>query len=355
MTTGYASVAVLCAALTLTACGGGDAAPAPEGTAEVVVVPERWMTEADTLWNVDTPALWAGGGDGRVVVTGKDSHDLRVFDGATGATLEPIGGPGEALGSFLRPNAVLVVEDYGFVVERDNRRVQVVALPSGRPLGAFGSDELELPYGVVLSGSLPELTFWITDDYAVADSTAPDYTRRIHRYVVRIDEAGAPHVVDHATFGEASGEGALQVVESIGLDPELGRVLVADELRRSYLIYDMAGSYTGEALGAGAIQGDPEGIALVECPGGEGYWLVTDQRDEVSIFLLFDRRNLEPAGAFRGRVTANTDGITFAHGPVPGFPGGVMYAVHDDQALAAFAWDDVQPALGLRPGCGLSS
>jgi 3-phytase len=290
-----------------------------------------------------------------VVVTGKDSHDLRVFDGATGATLDPIGGPGEALGSFRRPNAVLVVEDYGFVVERDNRRVQVVALPSGRPLGAFGSDELELPYGVVLSGSLPELTFWITDDYAVADSTAPDYTRRVHRYVVRIDEAGAPHVVDHATFGEASGEGALQVVESIGLDPELGRVLVADELKRSYQIYDTAGSYTGEALGAGAIQGDPEGIALVECPGGEGYWLVTDQRDEVSIFLLFDRRNLEPAGAFRGRVTANTDGITFAHGPVPGFPGGVMYAVHDDQALTAFAWDDVQSALRLRPGCGVSS
>ena len=66
-----------------------------------------------------------------VLVTGKGSHDLRVFDGATGALMEPIGHAGSGAGQFLRPNGVRVVQDFALVVERDNRRIPVLGMPGG--------------------------------------------------------------------------------------------------------------------------------------------------------------------------------------------------------------------------------
>jgi 3-phytase len=318
------------------------------------VVAESWITEADTLWNVDTPALWTDGTRGIVLVTGKESHDLRLFDGATGATLETIGSAGSGPGEFLRPNGVIVVDDFALVVERDNARVQVLEMPQGTPLGSFGDDVLEYPYGLAAVGTPDALELWVTDDYEYEEDVVPDdLTHRLHRFRLTLRSGMAPRVSSHAAFGAPDGEGALRVVESIQIDPDAGVVYVADESRKSYLPYGLDGAYAGgAALGAGRIGGDPEGIVLVRCPGGAGYWVVTDQQDDVSLFRVFDRSDLSYTGTFRGEVTANTDGTTFAHGPVPGFPEGVLYAVHDDRALSAIDWGSVRSAMGLPAGCG---
>jgi 3-phytase len=143
------------------------------------------------------------------------------------------------------------------------------------------------------------------------------------------------------------------VVESIQVDPSAGLLFVADESRRSYLAYGGDGAFRGETLAAGYIEGDPEGIVLVTCADGGGYWIVTDQQDDVSLFRVFDRGDYSYVGSFRGEVTANTDGTTFAPGPVPGFPEGVLYAVHDDQALSAIDWGRVRDAMGLARDCGI--
>lgn len=345
-------------ALALAACGGGETPlPVTEAVrtapAESVTVPERWISVADTLWDVDTPALWTDGERGIVLVTAKATHDLKLFDGATGEELGVLGRKGSELGTFLRPNGVLVVGDYALVVERDNHRVQVLELPDGDPLGSFGADVLEYPYGIAAAGEPSGLTVWVTDDYEYEEDVVPDdLTRRVHRFDVDLRAIGGPVVSSHVTFGASDGEGALRVVESIQVDAERGRLFVADESRKSYLEYGLDGAYRSRALARGHVEGDPEGIVLVRCASGEGYWVVTDQQDDVSLFRVFDRDDLTYVGAFRGRVTANTDGASFEHGPVPGFVDGVLYAIHDDQALAAFDWSEVTRAMGLRAGCG---
>lgn len=333
----------------------GETPAAQDPAAEVFTVAERWVSEADTAWDVDTPDLWVGDERGLVLVTGKATHDLRVFDGATGETLEPIGSAGSGAGEFLRPNGVLVVEDFALVVERDNRRVQVLEMPEATPLGSFGADVLEYPYGIAAIGTPDSLTLWVTDDYEYEEDVVPDdLTHRVHRFDVRLANGTAPTVLAHTTFGAADGAGSLRVVESIQVDSARGRLFIADESRKSYMAYALHGQYLGgAALGAGMIEGDPEGIVLVECSDGGGYWIVTDQQDTVSLFRLFDRSSLDYVGTFRGPVTANTDGASFEHGPVPGFPNGVLYAVHDDQALSAFDWADVASAMGLPSGCGV--
>jgi hypothetical protein len=56
-------------------------------------------------------------------------------------------------------------------------------------------------------------------------------------------------------------------------------------------------------------------------------------------------------GSFAGEVTANTDGIWLGQGEIPGLDQGSLFALHDDGGLAAFAWEDIGEALGLRTGC----
>ena len=320
----------------------------------VVVVPERWISEGDTLWNVDTPALWHDQERGIVLVTGKDSHDLRMFDGAEGTVLGALGQEGTGLGDFLRPNAVLVLEDFVLVVERDNGRIQVLEMPEGNSLGAFGEGVLEYPYGIAMTGARDSLTLWVTDDYKGPQESVPeDLTRRLHRFTVRLESGAEPLVLNHETFGAAEGPGALEVVESIQVDPDAGTVFVADESRKAYLEHGSDGIFRGRMLGQGRIGGDPEGIVLVRCGASDGYWVVTDQQDDVSLFRIFDRQNLSYIATFRGAVTANTDGASFEPGPVPGFPNGAFYAIHDDQALSAFDWGEIVSLLDLRQGCGL--
>ncbi len=347
-------------ALAAIGCGGeggaedgtGDAPAALASEPAVHVIDERWVTVADTLWDVDTPALWTDGAQSVVLVTAKGTHDLQLFDGASGERVGSFGTQGAAPGDFDRPNGVLVVGDFALVVERDNHRVQVLEMPEGTPLGSFGADELRYPYGLATSGSAEDLTLWVTDDYEDVEDVVPDdLTNRLHRFHVTLRSGAAPEVRAHATFGEPDGEGALRVVESIQVDPDMGRVLVADESRRSYLEYDFDGAYRGRQLGAPVIEGDPEGIVLVRCGTDAGYWVLTDQQPDVTLFRVYDRASYEPLGVFRGAVTTNTDGATFELGPVPGFPAGVLYAIHDDQALSAFDWADVTTALGLRADC----
>lgn len=324
----------------------------PEVTGRIVEVRERWVSEADTAWNLDTPALLGSGDSAVVLVTAKGTHDLKVFDAATGATLPAIGTPGAGAGQFMRPNAVYTVGDLSLVVERDNHRIQVLKGASTTPAGSFGEAELALPYGIAVAGALPDLTLWVTDDF---EATAErDLSHRVHRFDVRFAEDGTPTVLGNRVIGTAEGEGALAVVETIGVDPQRNRLLIADEVQKAYLVFDTAGIYQGERMGDGFISGDPEGMALVGCPDGSGYWIATDQQDGASFFRVFRRDDLHYIGTFHGPRTNNTDGVSFAPGSVAGFDGPAFFAVDDDQALSAFAWTDIVDALGLQTGCGVA-
>ena len=90
-----------------------DDSPSPAGGP--VVVEERWMSPADTAWDLDTPATWQNGGEAVVLVTGKATHQLHAFDAATGEAVGTIGSPGSGVGEFRRPNGIAVLDDLVFV------------------------------------------------------------------------------------------------------------------------------------------------------------------------------------------------------------------------------------------------
>jgi 3-phytase len=325
-----------------------------------VDVAETYVSAATPDHNVDSPASWrTPDGATWVLASAKATDQVLVYDGDTGILLRSAGRSGAGPGEFSRPNGVFVIDDLLFVVERDNRRVQVLRLPELASLGSFGAQELQKPYGLWLHRSSEGYEVLVSDAYmSEQDEDAPpplaELGRRFKRYAVRV-EADALHATLLGAFGDVDTAGAIRIPESIWGDEAQARLMIAEEdqsIGTRLRVYGFDHRYAGRDVGAGLFHAQAEGLSLWRCDDGSGYWIATDQYKDRSVFHLFDRRSFEHLGAFAGRVTANTDGVWLQQAPTRAFPAGVFYAIHDDQALAAFDWRDVAKALKLRESCG---
>ena len=363
------SFPLLATALLVAGCATTPAPPAAPPAAapvtpaiDVLTVRERYVSEESPADELDSLATWTAE-DGRtwLIATAKSSHRLVLFDGDSGAQLRGFGSEGIAPGQFDRPNGVAVHGDLLFVVERDNHRIQVLSLPDLRTVGTFGDAELRSPYGIWINETEPgELEVYVTDSFmygARFDEVPPiaELSQRVRRYRVQAGGGdGRLRVAYGGTFGDTTPGAALHVVESIAGDAENDRLLIAeeDEKRPSTLReYTMSGRYTGRSLPQDAFAAQAEGVALWSCAGGAGYWIAVDQLAPLTVFHLFDRATLAPRGSFRGAVTAHTDGVALHAASTPTFPGGVLYAVHDDRAVTAFDLREVARTLRLPDGC----
>ncbi len=345
----------------LVACGGERADPAAESTPEQVpVLAEVWVSTIDTLDNVDGPAIWFSDSGPRIIASAKATDVLIVYDAITGATLRRVGGSGRALGQLERPNGVLVVGDsLLFVVERDNRRVQVFRLPSFESLGAFGETELLLPYGLAAySPRAGVIRVYVTDNYEEPEDSVPPLARlgrRVRVYDVELrGERLSSALVN--TFGDTTAAGAIRIAESIQLDPANGVLVIAeeDEAHTQVKEYTLDGRFTGRSFGRGLFTQQAEGIALWTCGDSAGYWVTTDQGPVVNTFHLFDRRTLAHVGAFRGNVTNTTDGVALTQRAVGPFASGMFFTAHFDAAISAFDWGEIAATLGLPTRCATS-
>ena len=296
-----------------------------------------------------------------LVATAKASDQLVVYDGDSGQRLRTVAGPGAGLGQLSRPNGIATIDDrFAFVVERDNHRVQMFSLPDFTPLLAFGQEQLQQPYGLWVRPLDDGYEVLVSDAYMAGEDAQGDdivppleqLDHRFQRYQVRQAD-GQWAATATGAFGDTSAAGAIRVPESLFGDADNNRLLVAEEdvptgtrLRE----YDLQGKYLGRDVGTGNYVAQAEGIALLRCADGSGWWLASDQFADRTVFHLFDRRSLAHVGSFAGEATGLTDGVWLDERGDARFPQGAFFASHLDQGVAAFDWRDIVTALEL-PAC----
>ncbi|HEY5971673.1 MAG TPA: phytase [Pseudoxanthomonas sp.] len=336
-----------------------SAPDAPKAKAAVDgVIPEAWVSTDNAADELDSLAVWpTEDGHAWLIATGKSSHTLAVYDAETGQRLRSVGGQGSGPLQFNRPNGIAVFGDALFVAERDNHRVQVLQLPDFTPLGMIGEDVLRVPYGLWVRETGPDqLELFVTDSF-MADfktGTLPpmaELDQRVKRFDVRLGADGRLESHYLGAFGDTTQDGALRMVESIAGDSAHDRLLIAEEDRRvgsTLRDYTLDGVYRARSLPL--FDADAEGVALWACDAGEGYWIAVDQL-QPTVFRVFDRTSLKPLKTFSGEVVANTDGQVLYAAGLPRFPGGALFALHDDKAVAAFDLRDIVRALELSDRC----
>ena len=331
----------------------------PRLVADLKRVPEVFRTVPLTdAEDVDSLAFWPGhDGTPWLLVSQKDTNQVVVLNALTGDELGRFGGTGEEPGSFRGPNGIAVIDDLVLVVERVNRRVQLLRLPDFEPVGTFGEELLKQPYGVAVYPHEGEYQVFVTDSYDSPEHepTAPEVAaNRVRQYRVRLTEDGLEAELVRS-FGEATGEGALYRVESMAIDRPLGRLYVADEsrLRLNLKAYSLEGEFLGTTFGDGLHYREPEGLVVLSCGPEEergGYVVVADQTQPAR-FLVWARESLAPLGGFTGEPTIDyTDGVAF--GVVEDeAAGGMFYATHQDVQVVGYRWKDIAQAMALRADC----
>ncbi len=339
-------------ALLLCQCQGGMRSLRRTSPDVEVIVAETFLTERRRADNVDSPAVWHGpGGRHWIVTTAKSAHQLLVHNAANGKLIRRVGGQGTEAGRFGRPNGIVVISDFVVVVERDNHRLQVLSLPDFEPVALLGAGVLREPYGIAEVPREGGWDVWVTDNYEPGSSSAPasEMGERLRRFRMQLSDSQLTGEYVGA-FGDTTEASYLRKVESIAIDPLHGRMLVADESEGVLKVYDLEGRFTGQLVGAGVFNHKPEGMALLECAEGRGYWLATDQDFQKNRFLIFDRENLAIQGTFSGAVTVNTDGVALTSLNFGPFSRGAFYAVHNDGNVAAFDLAKIVADLGLVCG-----
>ncbi|MGV8940360.1 MAG: phytase [Lysobacter sp.] len=365
-------LAIACTSLLLSACvtslpreshAPSAAAAAPASHAiELHTIAERYVSEPYPEAELDSLATWpAPDGSTWLIASAKSTHSLMVFDADSGALIRTIGGKGTGGGQFNRPNGVAVHGDRLFVVERDGHRLQMLDLPGLQTVASFGADVLRSPYGLWINETAPdELEIYVTDNFMYGErhqNVPPlsELDQRVRRFRVQTDAVGELQIDYLGSFGETKEPGALQVVESIAGDPSHNRLLIANEYvadnASTLREYTLDGRYTGRSLPRDTFATEAEGVALWSCRDGAGYWVAVDQRNPLTVFHLFERRNLAPAGSFQGQTTGQTDGIALHAASTASFPDGALFAVHHDKAVAAFDLAHIARALGLAEAC----
>lgn len=335
--------------------------PAPASLSAPVVVTEAYVSAESPGDELDSLATWRHP-DGRtwLIATAKSSHQLVLFDADTGERLRAIGAKGSAPGQFKRPNGIAVLGDRLFVVERDNRRIQVFSLPDFAPVARFGEDQLRAPYGLWLNpdadGAAADL--YVTDSFMYGerfDRLPPlaELDQRVRRYRLTFAADGGVRAEARGHFGDTGERDALRIVESIAGDPAHDRLLIADEYHPKSTLreYTLAGKATGRQLPEDTFSFEAEGVALWTCRRGKGYWVSVDQLAPLTVFHVFDRKSLRRVGSITGRTVATTDGIALRSEGNARFPSGALYAVHADKSVAAFDLRDVIAALKLDRNC----
>jgi 3-phytase len=314
-------------------------------------ISETWRSQVFSRDDLDSLAFFPA--MNWVIATAKGAHDLIVSDAATGRMQSRRGRPGTGVGEFQRPNGIAVADNLLFVVERDNHRIQVLQLPEFLSLGHIGEDVLRRPYGVAVYPVGPNrYEVFVTDNYEIPEGHIPPASQlheRIKQYLIALEGNRLTHRLIRS-FGDTTGDGILRKVESIALDEMYNRVLIAEEQEdhMSIKIYTLSGEFTGNVIGKGIFQVEPEGIGLYAEGDDGGWWIATDQHKKKTVFHVFGRKDLEYRGFFSGQATANTDGICVTNHTFSHFPKGGLFAIDDDRRVVAFSWEAIARKFGVN-------
>ena len=319
----------------------------------VVTIDEVYQTQRDEADNIDSPAIWHGpNSENWVIATAKEGNVLVVYDAATGDVIKRFGQTGIKEGQFSRPNGIFIIDNLALIVERDNQRVQVLALPDFRCLGFIGDTVLIKPYGLfVYPAERGHYNLYVTDNYETIDEKVPTDSllgKRIHQFDFSIHhkKINWKHI---RQFGATQGIGVLKVVESIWGDVANNRLLIAEEdtMQSSVKVYDLEGNFSGIVFGRGVFKHQVEGIALFETGPQTGYWIVTDQSYDENQFHLFDRTTFKHLVTLQSPNTTNTDGIWLSTTPFSQFHQGIFAAIHNDGNVSVFDWGEIVNRIGL--------
>lgn len=273
----------------------------------------EWKTVCDKDLNLDSITSW----NNLILVSSKNNHSILCFNKNTGKLVQTIGSKGFDHDKFNRPNGLKVINDYLFIVERDNKRCQIINMKTKEAISYFGFKNLKKPYGIDGLFYKDQYIIFITDE-------KKEIVFKFN-IIIRDDEIKK---ISSDTFLELSGA----KLESILLDETNNRILVADEKMKKIRIFSLSGILIKNI--ENIFEGDPEGMVRTY-----DSYIFTDQIKEGTYFHVFDIKNMEYKHTLYNDLVKNSDGIHYLENDI--------YTIDDNCSL-------VKMSLNIKNNNGMS-
>lgn len=273
----------------------------------------EWKTVCDKDLNLDSITSW----NNLILVSSKNNHSILCFNKNTGKLVQTIGSKGFDHDKFNRPNGLKVINDYLFIVERDNKRCQIINMKTKEAISYFGFKNLKKPYGIDGLFYKDQYIIFITDE-------KKEIVFKFN-IIIRDDEIKK---ISSDTFLELSGA----KLESILLDETNNRILIADEKMKKIRIFSLSGILIKNI--ENIFEGDPEGMVRTD-----DSYIFTDQIKEGTYFHVFDIKNMEYKHTLYNDLVKNSDGIHYLENDI--------YTIDDNCSL-------VKMSLNIKNNNGMS-
>lgn len=273
----------------------------------------EWKTVCNKDLNLDSITSW----NNLILVSSKNNHSILCFNKNTGKLVQTIGSKGFDHDKFNRPNGLKVINDYLFIVERDNKRCQIINMKTKEAISYFGFKNLKKPYGIDGLFYKDQYIIFITDE-------KKEIVFKFN-IIIRDDEIKK---ISSDTFLELSGA----KLESILLDETNNRILVADEKMKKIRIFSLSGILIKNI--ENIFEGDPEDMVRTD-----DSYIFTDQIKEGTYFHVFDIKNMEYKHTLYNDLVKNSDGLHYLENDI--------YTIDDNCSL-------VKMSLNIKINNGMS-
>lgn len=285
--------------------------------------------------NVDSIAFWEAPDpvDSLMIVSSKGNESIEVYKYPFTSELTTITCGQQSNGIWVDQE-----RDVLYITERNSSNVCAYDLPI-----LERNETLSFTTAATDNQFEPNLTMLVL----------PDSQRRIY---VSYDDKVFYHDAE-------SGKGLGEFTPSTGLETMYGdddyQVLyIPDESDRSGVyIYDPDGNLIGSSFGDQSIfDSDEEGIWVYRCPStgtgdnGEGLIIVSDQKEDITDFEVFNRKTKEYLGTLHISGVSNTDGIAITQQASPDYPLGLFAVIADDTSTVGVGWVSILENTGLSCG-----
>jgi 3-phytase len=246
----------------------------------VVIKDPVWKSKCIPADNIDSIAVW----NNKVFVTAKSTHMIHIYNKENPDIIKKFGSFGSNPNQLNRPNGIFVKDDYLFVVERDNKRLQIFNLPSLKSVKIITG--FTKPYGIWVEKVNSIYQVYITDDG----------NKAIYKVILDEKLQTSKTILFHKFNYSIK-------LESILVDSMYKHVILSDEKKHRIIILNMDGQFK-KIIASDIFKGEPEGIALYK-----DHYIFTDQGKKYNYYHFITRNDHTYTKSLVIPTVTNTDGI----------------------------------------------
>jgi 3-phytase len=194
-------------------------------------------------------------------ILSQDSNKIFILNALSGKYIKSLGSHGDAIGQFDTPSDMSIYDDYLFILERDNHRIQIFSLPELKFVGIIGEVELTAPNCLetikLRKDNKNYCCVYVGDNL----DNKPSRNKCYFKFILELNESGIYDT--EVTRYEPKEKSQLGFIQSIKYDGVQDNLYIVDKLSKDVKIFNFNDQYKSTIL-KNYFKGNPGEINIIQ-------------------------------------------------------------------------------------------